>query len=77
MILRTLLLTVAALSSGCVAIQDLIVENQLAKAQRFLLDPGTGLEPVAPGIWSFKADWYRNLVLVSGDEIAVFDPIST
>lgn len=74
MILRVVVL--CALCSGCVAIQDSVVESQLSKAQKFLEDPGIGLEPVAPGVWSFKYDWYRNLVLVAGDEIAVFDPIS-
>jgi glyoxylase-like metal-dependent hydrolase (beta-lactamase superfamily II) len=76
MIFRPWVLVLCVLWTGCVAIQDSVVEGQLSKAQKFLSDPGSGLEPVAPGIWSFKYDWYRNLVLVSGEEIAVFDPIS-
>jgi len=75
MLMRSVLFL--ATVTSCTALQDAVVERQLGKAQEFLSDPGIALEPVAPGVWSFRHDWYRNLVLVSGDELAVVDPMST
>lgn len=71
------ILAVLVSMSGCrAAIQDAVVKHQLKKAQTLLRDEGNALEPVGGPVWSWKFGWYRNLVLVSGEEIAVVDPMS-
>lgn len=70
-------ITLLSLLSGCATmIEERVVEGRLHGATQLLADDGNALEQVTGPVWSFKFGWYRNLLLVSGDEVAVFDPIS-
>lgn len=75
--MRAALVVVAVFAAGCATtIEERVVESRMQGAVALLRDEGNALEQIGEGVFSFKFGWYRNLVLVSGEEVAVFDPIS-
>ena len=70
------LVVVAVAGVGCGAVERSVITSRAAQGVALLSDPGNELQPVTGRVYSFKFGWYRNLVLVSGDEIAVVDPMN-